>query len=109
MRTYVLMSRMTASGDTIAEVASSTRNSPRNRQEWLKQVKLQCPEVRFLAHYALFGAWDFMDIYKAANDQTAARVSMLYSICTRYQVESWTALEADRIEALAEDIRAACE
>lgn len=109
MRTYVLMSRMTAAGDTIAEVASSTRRSPRNRQEWLREVKLQCPEVRFLSHYALFGAWDFMDIYHAPDEQSAVKVSMLCSACTRYHVESWPALEADRVEALADDIRAACE
>ncbi len=109
MRTYVLMSRMAAAGDSVAEVASSTRKSPRSRQKWLREVKLRCPEVRFLSHYALLGGWDFMDIYQAPDERSAAKVSMLYSACTRYHAESWAALEADRIEALAADIRAACE
>ncbi|MCW8803125.1 MAG: GYD domain-containing protein, partial [Ignavibacteriaceae bacterium] len=29
-------------------------------RQWLDQVKNKCPEVKFIAHYALLGHYDFL-------------------------------------------------
>ncbi|MFH1686794.1 MAG: GYD domain-containing protein [bacterium] len=109
MKTYVLMSKMTPQGPSIVEVASNIKSGPKARHIWLEAVKMQCPDVKFLGHYALLGSWDFMDIYEATDSDVAAKVSILCSTCTSYQVESWTAIPCERLQALAADIRAACE
>lgn len=109
MRTYILMSKACPHGPSVVEVASNIRSGPRSRQIWLEKVKAQCPDVKFVAHYALLGTWDFMDIYEAKDTEVAAKVSMLCSACTSFQVESWTAIPADRAEAMAADIRSACD
>jgi uncharacterized protein with GYD domain len=93
----------------MVEVASGMKEGPRSRQIWLEQVKMHCPDIHFVAHYALLGNWDFMDIYEAPDSISAAKVSMLCSSWTNFQVESWTAIPTERIAALAADIRAASE
>jgi len=42
-------------------------------KEWLSKVKKTCPEVKWLAHYALLGPYDFMDVYEAPDVDTAHR------------------------------------
>ena len=44
---------------------------------WMDQVKEKCPEVKFIAHYALLGQYDFLDIYEAPDEEIAAKVSMI--------------------------------
>jgi hypothetical protein len=34
---------------------------------WLKKVQTVCPEVEWVAHYAILGPYDFMDIYDAPS------------------------------------------
>lgn len=59
--------------------------TPQTRQElgraWLKAVKEKCPDVKWKEHYALLGAYDFMDIYDAPDAEQAAKVSL---ICTQH-------------------------
>jgi len=43
----------------------------------LEQVKEKCPGVKFIAHYALLVRYDLLDIYKAPDEETAAKVSMI--------------------------------
>ena len=46
-------------------------------KDWLSRVKQSCPDVRFHAHYALLGPYDFMDVYEAPDVETAHRVSLI--------------------------------
>jgi uncharacterized protein with GYD domain len=57
-------------------------------RQWLEQVKKKCPEVKFIAHYALLGHYDFLDIYEAPDEETAAKVSMISLSNGAFQAES---------------------
>jgi uncharacterized protein with GYD domain len=72
--------------------------------EWLKRVKQACPEVKFIAHYALLGQYDFMDIYDAPDIETAHRVSMLSRSAGAVTAESWPALPYDRFLQVIEGL-----
>jgi len=61
-------------------------------KEWIKKVHSACPDVKFLAHYALLGPYDFMDIYEAPNVETAHRVSLISRSAGALPAESWPAL-----------------
>jgi uncharacterized protein with GYD domain len=72
-------------------------------REWLKKVKRACPEVKWLAHYAILGPYDFMDIYEAPNVETAHKVSLISRAEGAVSAESWQALPYDDfLELLAE-------
>lgn len=105
MKTFILMSKKTPLGPSVVEVVRKMKASPQARQTWIDRVHEQCPEVKFIAHYALLGGWDFMDIYEAPDEETAAMVSMICSDSSAYQVESWMAIPDDRIRALARRLR----
>ncbi len=89
MAVYVLMTK----------VAPNTLHDARTRKamgrEWLEKVKAACPDVKFLAHYALLGQYDFMDIYEAPDLETAHRVSLISRGEGARTVESWPALPYD--------------
>jgi len=73
-------------------------------RSWLDQVKEKCPDVKFLAHYALLGPYDFMDIYEAPDDETAAKVSMISLANGAFHAESWPTIPYKRFVELAEEI-----
>jgi uncharacterized protein with GYD domain len=73
-------------------------------REWLERVKTACPEVKWRAHYALLGPYDFMDIYDAPDMETAHKVSMISRASGARTAESWEALPYERYLELMSDI-----
>jgi len=86
MQTYILMTKLAP------EAAEQMRDRARIGRNWLEQVKSKCPQVRFIAHYALLGQYDFLDIFEAPDPQTAATVSLISRANGALQAESWTAI-----------------
>jgi uncharacterized protein with GYD domain len=74
-------------------------------KEWIKRVKKLCPEVKFVAHYAILGPYDFMDIYDAPDVETAHRVSLISRTEGAVSAESWQALPYDRFLKLLEEVQ----
>lgn len=98
MQTYILMTKLAA------ESGSKIKDRARQGQVWMKQVKETCPEVKFLAHYALLGTYDFLSIYEAPNPEVAAKVSMISLANGAFQAQSWTAIEYKRFIELTEEL-----
>lgn len=85
MAIYVLMTKLTP------EIQADLKKREAIGKEWKKKVDEHCPDVKWKAHYALLGPYDFMDIYEADNDETAARVSMITRAGGALSVETWPA------------------
>jgi uncharacterized protein with GYD domain len=98
MQTFILMTKLSP------EVAKQMKDRARLGRAWLDQVKQKCPEVKFVAHYALLGPFDFLDIYDAPDAETAAKVSMISLSNGALQAESWTAIPYKRFVELAEGL-----
>jgi uncharacterized protein with GYD domain len=73
-------------------------------KEWLHKVKATCPAVKFVAHYAILGPYDFMDIYEAPDVETAHTVSILSRAGGALSAESWQLLEYDAFLKLLEKV-----
>ncbi|MBI9038815.1 MAG: GYD domain-containing protein [Bacteroidales bacterium] len=73
-------------------------------RSWLEQVKDKCPEVKFIAHYAILGAYDFLDIYEAPNEEVAAKVSIISQANGAFQAESLAAIPYKRFIELTKEI-----
>ena len=98
MPTFVLMTRL---------AAGSMHDSKGRRatgKEWLHKVKDSCPEVKWIAHYAILGPYDFMDIYDAPDVDTAHKVSLISRAEGALTAESWQALPYDRYLKLFDEI-----
>lgn len=71
---------------------------------WLDQVRKKCPEVKFVAHYALLGQYDFLDIYEALDEETAMKVSIISRANGAFQAQSLPAIPYKRFLELTKEI-----
>ena len=98
MPAFVLMTRL----------APETLKDPHRRRargkEWIKKVHQVCPDVKWVAHYALLGPYDFMDIYEAPDVETAHRVSLISRAEGALTAESWQALPYESFLELLEEV-----
>ena len=98
MQTFVLMTKLAP------ETSKKVKDQEKLGRQWLEQVKEKCPEVKFLAHYALLGPYDFLDIYEAPDEETAAKVSLISLQTGAFLAESWVAIPYKRFVGLTEEI-----
>lgn len=73
-------------------------------EQWRIRVKKKCPEVEFIDHYALFGPYDFLDIYEAPDEKTAAKVSLISRAMGAEQAESWAAIPYQEFLEITDEI-----
>jgi|SRR3972149_9159769 len=98
MKTFILLTKL--SPDTARQI----KNRREMGRDWLYQVKKKCPEVKFLEHYALLGKYDFLDIYEAPDEESAAKVSMISLSNGAFQSESLVAIPYKRFVELTAQI-----
>ncbi len=98
MKTFILLTKLSP------ETSKQVKDRAKLGRAWLEQVKEKCPEVKFISHYALLGAYDFIDIYEAPDEESAAKVSMISLSNGAYQAQSLTAIPYKRFLELAEKI-----
>ncbi len=98
MQTFVLMTKLGP------EASKRVKDRARLGRAWLEQVKEKCPDVRFVAHYALLGPYDFLDIYEAPDEVAAAKVSMISLSNGAFQAESWIAIPYQRFVELTKEV-----
>ncbi|UCD18566.1 MAG: GYD domain-containing protein [Candidatus Zixiibacteriota bacterium] len=98
MKTFMLMTKLSP------EESRQVKERARLGQEWLSQVREKCPDVKFIAHYALLGAYDFVTLYEAPDEEVAAKVSMISLANGAMQAESWLAIPYKRFVELANQI-----
>ena len=98
MPRYMLMTRLSPSA---LHDADARRSAGR---QWLERVKDKCPEVKWIAHYAILGPYDFMDLYDAPDAETAQKVSLLSRAEGAVAAESWQALPYEQYLSALEDV-----
>ena len=74
-------------------------------KEWLKLVKEKVPDIKWIAHYAILGPYDFIDIFEAENEKDALKVSLLSRSAGASVAESWTAIPYNEFLDLVEKIK----
>lgn len=98
MPTYILMTKLSS------DVTARIKDRASIGRTWIDEVKRKCPGVKFLNHYGLLGPYDFISIYEAPDNDTAAKVSMISLAQGAIQAESWAAIPYSRVVELAEEI-----
>jgi len=98
MQTYILLTKLSP------EISIKVKDRDQLGRKWLDQVKQKCPEVKFTAHYALLGQFDFLDIYEAPDEEVAAKVSMISMANGAMQSQSLTAIPYKRFLELTKEI-----
>jgi uncharacterized protein with GYD domain len=99
MALYILMTKLTP------EISGDLKKREAIGKEWIKRVDEACPDVKWVAHYAILGQYDFMDIYEAENDESAARVSMITRASGALSVETWPAMKWSHYVEIIKDLQ----
>jgi len=74
-------------------------------EKWLKLVREKVPDIKWIAHYAILGPYDFLDVFEVKNEKEAAKVSLLSRSAGATIAESWTAIPYKEFLELAEDLK----
>ena len=74
-------------------------------EEFLKLVREKVPSIKWIAHYAILGPYDFVDIFEVKNELEAAKVSLLSRSAGASFAESWTAIKYTEFLELVEDLK----
>ncbi len=98
MQTYILLTKLSP------DLSIQMKDRAKLGRDWLIQVKEKCPEVKFIAHYALLGQFDFLDIYEAPNEETAAKVSIISQANGAFQAQSLPAIPYKKFLELVKEI-----
>lgn len=98
MDTFVLMTKLSP------ELMGDPRGRKAAGKAWMKRVSKLCPDVKWIAHYALLGQYDFMDVYQAPDAETAHKVSYISRAEGAVEAESWHALAYDRYLDVVSDV-----
>lgn len=104
MKTFVMMTKIASKNADLIEVTNKLKAHSKDSTAWLDEINAKCPEVKVLAHYALLGPYDFMCIYEAPDEKTAAKVSLLSRARGAFQVESWHAIPSREIAEMMEGL-----
>lgn len=98
MQTFILLTKLSP------EVSKKVKARQKLGRAWIEKVHEKCPEVKFVNHYALLGPWDFMDIYEAPDQESAARVAMISLSKGAFSAETLNAIPYKRFVELTETI-----
>jgi uncharacterized protein with GYD domain len=98
MQTYILLTKLSP------DVTRNMKDRAKIGRSWMDQVRDKCPEVKFVSHYALLGQYDFIDIYEAPDEDSAAKVSMISQQNGALSAQSLIAIPYKRFLELTAEI-----
>ncbi len=98
MPTYILLTRMTPAA------TRKPGSVEKLGKEIGRRVRQHCPSVKWKAHYATMGPYDYIDIFEAKDETEASEVSLITRAVGHAQTETWPALPYERFVALAKEV-----
>jgi len=94
MATFVMLSRLSP------EALKSPADLKKLEKTVSARVRAECPQVKWIANYAILGPTDYLDIFEAPDETVAAKVVMIIRSFGHATTETWTALPWERFERL---------
>ena len=94
MATFVMLTRLSP------ETVKSPPDLKKLEKTVNERIRAECPQVKWVANYAILGPCDYLDIFEAPDEAVAANVVMIVRSFGHATTETWTALPWERFERL---------
>ncbi len=94
MATYVLLTRLTP------ESAKSPGDLIRVEKAVSERIRKECSEVKWISSHAILGPYDYLDLFEAPDEMSAAKVAAIVRSFGHAQTETWTAVPWERFKLL---------
>ncbi len=95
----------------LTKVSPDATKNPSDLVELEKEVKASieknCPGVKWIKNLAVFGPYDYLDIFQASSDEEAAKVAMIVRSFGHATTETWPAIEWEKFKDNITHIRKA--
>lgn len=98
MPTYFLATKLSPESTQSASIIME------NGKRWLDAVHRHCPDVKWKQHFFLLGQYDFISIYEAPDNLTAAKVSAISMSLGALKAESWPAVPYTDFTEMLKDL-----
>lgn len=85
MPTFIMMTRLTSAA------LKSTASLEEAEKTIMKKIRDECPKVDWMNSYAVMGPYDYLDIFKAPDIETAFKVSTIIRTFGHAKTEIWPA------------------
>ncbi len=98
MQTFVMLTRLTP------EAVRSPRALEELERKVAEHVRAACPHVEWVGSYATLGPYDYVDVFRAPNLDTATKVSTIVRTYGHAQTETWAATEWDHFKEVVRSV-----
>jgi uncharacterized protein with GYD domain len=94
MSTFVMLTRLDA------EAVRTPKTVEVLEQQAMRRVRKECPKVEWVGSYAALGPYDYVDIFRAIDIETATKVSALIRSFGHAHTEIWPVTEWARFKEM---------
>jgi uncharacterized protein with GYD domain len=94
MATFIMLTRVSP------DAVKAPQFLEKLEQDAMQHIRTECPEVEWHHSYALLGPYDYLDIFKAPDVETATKVATLIRAYGRAHSEVWAATEWARFKEM---------
>ena len=94
MLTFVMLTRLSP------DAVRSPQTLEQLERKAMERIRKECPDVEWISNYAILGPCDYLDVFRARDVETAAKVSTLIRTFGHAQTEIWPATEWGRFKEI---------
>ncbi len=92
---YILLTKLTP------DAIKSPSDFERLNQIITTQISMECPEVKWVTNYLVLGPYDFLDVFEAPDNETAAKIALIVRTFAHGTTEIWPAVSWERFRKIA--------
>ena len=98
MATYILLSRVSP------EAVKNPKSLEDLGQRVTEKLNAECPNVQWVSSYSVLGPYDYVDIFEAPDNETAAKVAVIIRSFGHATTETWPATPWERFKDMVKTV-----
>lgn len=98
MPTFIMLTRLTPTSLQTPRTLEDIEN------QVMERIRTECKEVEWEHSFAVLGPHDYLDIFRAPDMESAAKVATIIRTYGHAQVQIWGATEWKRFKELIHDL-----